>query len=197
MKARIPDYEDNSSTETYQWTACDRQLGTVGRAPGDPEFDGIVFYQGMLKARCLADDGGKLLSAKEKAIFGYTLAAAHANPQGHGAVLREHIPPEIARMPGETPLSLVINLCIDGIHGYEPRWVLTKADGKIVGGRLDPSQTQRQEQRIERQRRVHIHQAPDLFIDHGPINARVEAEPSQVRIHQPRPLTLFGWPVRR
>jgi hypothetical protein len=162
--------------DDYVWSARDRELGSTGRRMGDPEYEGFVFMRGVLHPRSLADDGARLLNKKERAAFDYTLACAHRDPRGWAISLEHHLPDDVRRLPGPTPVQVGINIGIDGVV-YEPRWTLRHANGELLGGRLYPEQcrTAPPPQPVQVPQTVHVvpvpnfvyHPAPEIVVQNG------------------------------
>lgn len=161
------------------------------RPPGHPEADQFFFRNGVNEYRWSCDDNGMLLSSAHRAELIKVTAFALRNGGKAHIITEDNI-------------DLGVNMAVAGFGG-RARWSsITK--GNLRGGYIFLASSAQQEAanmpepvsyldprkvvldepvQTVFQRRVHHHRAPDVHIHH-------EATPT----HE-RPLTLFGWPVRR
>lgn len=124
-------------TKARHWTARDAGEVVVDIWPGrdgDKEIH---------SPRSMCDNGGLLLTPREREMLDRAIAAARSSKDMDGYIY-------------EGDLCMGVNLLQTGNHGmHPPRWALSKGDRYVAGGFVDASP------QIERQRIIHEVRLPD------------------------------------
>lgn len=124
-------------TKARHWTAKDAGEVVVDIWPGR---DGDMAVHAP---RAMCDNGGLLLTLRERSMLDRAIATARASKDMSGYIY-------------EGDLCMGVNLRQTGNHGmHPPRWVLSKGDRHVAGGFVDASP------QIERQRIIHEVRLPD------------------------------------